>query len=367
MKIRDNDFEFVTRDFEFFFREYDQQLIFDEAQQSPELFKQLRGVIDDRRAQKNRFLLTGSSSPQLMHKASESLAGRIAIVELGTFKMNEIQQMPHPPLYEIFRSPLGKDSLTYLKNLKGGISHSQVMRAFLKGGYPEPVLSGDDKFHSLWMENYFQTYVQRDVRALFPRLDLIKYQRFVTMLSELNGTIVNRAEVGRSINASEVTIRDYLDIAHGSYLWRSLPSFDRSKSKSIIKMPKGTFRDGGLANYLLGIKTGEDLLRHPRSGVFFESFITEEIIKGLSAADVTRWEYYYYRTRSGAEIDLILQGEFGLLPIEIKFGIETRLRQLRSLSAFIKEQNLPFGIIINNSDKTTLLADKIIQLPASLV
>ncbi|MGD8975145.1 MAG: hypothetical protein PVG44_16045 [Desulfobacterales bacterium] len=93
-----------------------------------------------------------------------------------------------------------------------------MMQAFLKGGYPEPVLGEDERYYDIWMENYIKTYVERDIRALFPKLDLIKYQRLVSMLSALSGTIINRSPIGRSLDISEKAIRDYLQIAEGSYI-----------------------------------------------------------------------------------------------------------------------------------------------------
>jgi predicted AAA+ superfamily ATPase len=190
---RGKDFEFVTRDFDFFVKEYPHSIIIDEAQRFPALFQELRGVIDSDRQRKNRFLLTGSSSLELIKNVSESLAGRVGLVELGTFKSNETVALALPDFYEIFKEKLRDSTKDFLKGLKAIISYDQLMKAFLKGGYPEPVLKNDDRFFNAWMENYFQPYVQRDIRTLFPRLDLIKYQRFLSMLSALSGTIINRS------------------------------------------------------------------------------------------------------------------------------------------------------------------------------
>ncbi len=214
------------------------------------------------------------------------------------------------------------------------------------------------------MENYYRTYINRDIKRLFPRLDAIRYRRFVAMLSSLSGTIINKAQLGRSVDVSEVTIRDYLYIADKTFYWRTIPSFETSKSKSTVKMPKGIVRDSGINHYLTGIDTRDKLLRTPQVGHNFESFIIEEIIKGLQATRVTRWDYYYYRTKNGAEIDLILDGSFGLLPIEIKFGRQVTMRQLTSLQQFVQRHDLPFGIVVNNNAEVRLLSEKIIQVPA---
>jgi len=362
-----SDYDRVTGDFDFFFKENPDNLIIDEVQTSPELFGELRGIIDKDRQKKNRFILTGSSSFELLKNVSESLAGRVGIVELGTLKLNELTEKPLSPFYKIFNEPISLDIIDYLKILKNDVSHNQVMDFFFKGGYPEPVLADNFEFYQNWMENYYQTYIQRDIRKLFPKLDITRYRRFISMLSSLSGTIVNRSEVGRSLDTSEVTVRDYLDIAHGTYLWRNILSFEKSISKSIVKMPKGIFRDSGLAHFLQRIRSREQLNIYPRVGASFESFITEEIIMGLEAKMITGWDYYYYRTRNGAEVDLILEGDFGILPIEIKYGMKTDPKKLTSLKKFINDNNLPFGIVINNSEEVTMLTERIIQIPAGLV
>lgn len=356
------DHDFISRDYDFFFREYPRHLIIDEAQEDPELFRHLRGVIDAKREEKGRFILTGSSSPELLQRASDSLAGRIAIVEIGTLKMNEVLQQPLPPFYRIFEQPLTSDTLDYLKTLENPIP--DVIPLFLRGGYPEPVLSQDTYAFGLWMENYYQTYINRDIRRLFPRLDSIRYRRFISMLASLSGTIINKAQLGRSVDVSEVTIRDYIEIADKTYIWRTIPSFETSKSKSALKMPKGILRDSGLTHYLAGIETREALLRSPQVGQNFEAFVTEEIIKGIQATRVTRWDYYYFRTKNGAEVDLVLDGSFGTLPIEIKLGQQTTVKQLTALRQFVEQHELPFGIVVNNNPTVQMLADKIIQIPA---
>ena len=360
-----NDLDFISSDMEFFFREYASNLIIDEAQQFADLFKHLRGVIDSDRQRKNRFILTGSSSPELIRQASESLAGRLGVVELGTLKMNERHDEPLPAFYEIFSHPLSastKDKLTKLTGDEG-----DVMEDFLFGGYPEPVLANSTDYFRTWMQNYFQLYIERDIRRLFPRLDSLKYRRFVSTLSELSGTIINKAQLGRSLDTSEVTIRDYLEIADKTFVWRMIPSYENSRGKSIVKMPKGILRDSGLAHFLSNIDTREKLIRSPKVGQNFESFVIEEIIKGVQCTDATNWSYYYYRTKNGAEIDLILEGNFGVLPIEIKFGAATRSSQVRSLRNFITTNSLPLGIVINNSNEVRVIADNIVQIPATLI
>lgn len=361
------DFERIEPDPAFFFKQKNGQIILDEAQELPVIFKVLRGAIDAHREEKGRFIITGSSSQDLLKAASESLAGRVAIVELGTLKMNEVLEKPLSPFYTIFRKPLSTASVTELLSLETEITLEDVSHAFLRGGYPEPRIIRQPGFHEAWMANYFVTYINRDVRSLFPKLDLVKYRRFLLMLANLSGQLINRSEIGRSIETNEKTIRDYLEIAHGTFVWRNYLSLDRDRLRSIVKMPRGGIRDTGLLNYLLKINNLEQLNSSPYVGRFFENFVCEEIIKGLNAIDVYNWDYHYYRTRNGAEIDLVLSGDFGLLPIEIKYGIKTDARKLVALKQFVKDRDIPLGIVVNNSDKPELIADRIVQLPANYI
>lgn len=360
-------FDQIHDDLNFFFKQNNTDIIIDEAQLSPELFQALRGIIDEKRELNNRFILTGSSSPELLSKTTETLAGRVAMVELSTFKVNELQQKPLAAFYSIFNKELSIDDLDFLDKLQPLVTQEQLLTHFLEGGYPTPTLANNKSLYKNWMEQYFLNYISRDIKNLFPKMDSIKFRRFSSMLTALSGTIINRSQLGRSLDANESTIKNYLDIAHGTMIWRNIPSFERSKIKSIIKMPKGVFRDSGLNNYLQNLTTFERLNNSPLVGQNFESFIIEEVIRGVQASQAIRWDYSYFRTKSGSEVDLILSGEFGILPIEIKYGTNTRRKQLTGLQKFINDQNLPYGIVINNSEKIALISDNIIQIPSVFI
>lgn len=186
-------FDRIHDDLNFFFRQHPGQLVMDEAQISPRLFQALRGVIDQDRHQNNRFILTGSSSPELLSQVNETLAGRAAVVELSPFKITELQSRPLSPLYKIFNRTLSGSDLEWLSGLKSEITLDQVLHSFLLGGYPTPTLADDRFVQKNWMEQYFQSYIYRDVKQLFPRLDSLHYRRFIQMLSSLSGTIINRS------------------------------------------------------------------------------------------------------------------------------------------------------------------------------
>lgn len=355
---------FQRQDPVFYLKHYDRSLIIDEAQAYPQIFDILRGIIDEHREQKGRFILTGSSSPGLLKHATNSLAGRIAIVDLGTLMPSELFGKPTPEFYQYVQ---GTYPLKDLCLIKPSITKPQLYEAWLRGGYPEPVLNRDPAFFDFWMVEYQKAYLFRDVAHLFPRLNHQAYQRFLSILARLSGTILNKSELARSIEISEPTIRDYLQIAEGTFLWRSVPSFVKHPLRQVVKMPKGHFRDSGLLNFLLRLRTLDDLLSHPNVGHLFESFVIEQIIKQLETLPVLNWKYYFYRTKHGAEIDLILEGYFGLIPIEIKLGQTVTQKQLITLKSFLDENKCSLGIIINQADSIEMLAENIIQVPAHYI
>ncbi len=357
------DYDRISHDPEFFFSQRPSHLILDEAQELPILFNLLRGVIDQNREQTGRFIITGSSSTDLLAGISETLAGRIAIVELGTLKVNEYYRKPLSPFYDVLASRLSKSNLP---TSEAPLTISQVQNCWLRGGYPEPILKlhpANTHYFETWMSNYQATYINRDIAKLFPQLNKITYRRFLMMLCKLSGNILNKSDLARALEVSEPTVSHYLEIVNGTYVWRKVHSFEHNSIKSLIKMPKGHIRDSGLLHQLLHINDLESLYNDPIVGKSFESFVIEEILKGIQDKGIPNVEFFYYRTYGGSEIDLILAGNFGLLPIEIKLGKTIVRKKLTALENFIKHHQLDFGMLINQSESVEWLTPSIIQIP----
>ena len=351
---------------ELFFADHPEHVVLDEVQAQPEIFNILRGIIDKNRSQTGRFILTGSASFELLAQVSESLAGRVAMIEMHPLAQNEKSEMPRSAFFEIFENPLSAASRDHLLALDPEPDGPVFSReAMVWGGYPEPTLRCDAEFRMDWYENYFMTYIQRDILSLFPKLDLIKYRRVIQMLSHVSHTMINRSEIARSIEASEKSVRDYLEIIEGTYFWRSLPAFQTSKIKTTVKMPKGHFRDTGLCCFLQNIHSADALETYPRLGNLFEGFVVEEIIRGLEAGKARRLQYSHFRTKAGGEIDLILEGSFGCLPIEVKYGSNTRSAELRAMQNFLEVHDLPLGVVVNHSPRPARITQNIVQIPVS--
>jgi len=353
------DHEAIARDPDLFLRLNPNHVAIDESQLLPTLFPALRVAIDNDRESRGRFVITGSSSPELLSAISESLAGRVAIIDMGPFSLAEAYELPPSPVLAMLA---GRAAANDLANVPARLSLGQVTDYWLHGGYPEPWIKNSQRFRKLWLQNYLQTYLDRDLPRLFPGLDRQKFRLFVQMLAQLSGSIINYSDVARALGVSQPTARDYFHIAHGSFIWRHLPAYEKNAAKRVVKHPKGYLRDSGLLHFLLHLQDRDDLMAHPRMGASWEGMVIENLVRGLAAAGVD-FNAFHYRSGGGAEIDLVLEGEFGLLPVEIKHTQHVDARSLRALRDFVAERGCRYGIVINNDERPRLLDDKLIGIP----
>jgi hypothetical protein len=355
------DFQAVSQDPDLFFRLNPCRVAFDEAQILPSLFSALRVAIDSARTEKGRYVITGSSSPALLRSVSESLAGRIAIIEMAPFSWSEICGERKESFVErlMDRRVAPNELIAGLKP-RGDIREAH--RYWFLGGYPEPWLDGTATFHSAWMEQYIQTYLYRDVGRLFPGLDQVRFRQFLLLLGGLSGTVINHAEVARALGVSQPTARDYFEIAHGTFLWRRLTACTRDATHRLVKHPKGYLRDSGLLHHLLRIPDLDALLGHPRMGASWEGMVIEEVLRQLTALGAG-FDASFYRTSSGGEVDLVIESDFGPIAIEIKYTQGADWRDLRALRNFVAEQKCRVGVLISNDVAPRLYDDKIVGVP----
>jgi len=356
-----SDYDQIARDPDLFFRLNRSNVAIDESQLLADIFPALRVAIDSDRQQVGRFVITGSSSPDLLHSIAESLAGRVAILELSPFTLAEACAMPPSDFFQAINEP---DAIPKLLTLQPRVELPRLFDYWLRGGYPEPWIKNQIRFHKLWMQNYTQTYIDRDILQLFPGINRQKYRLFIQMLGNLTGTIINYSEIARALGVSQPTVREYFQIAHGTFIWRHIPAYEKNVTKRIVKHPKGYLRDSGLLHFLLHLTDLDALMAHPQMGRSWESMVIENILRGLDAQGIA-YNYYHYRTGGGAEIDLILEGEFGLLPIEIKYGQTVSSKALRGIRDFVQERQCPLGIIINNAERVIQYEENLIGIPYS--
>ena len=182
------------------------------------------------------------------------------------------------------------------------------------------------------------------------------------MLGGLSGRVLNYAEVARALNMSQPTARDYFDIAHGTFLWRAIPAYARDVVKRVVKHPKGYLRDSGLLHALLRIPDAEALLSHPQMGASWEGMVVEEILRQLNMLGAPH-QYSYYRTGAGAEVDLVVEGNFGRVAVEIKHTSMVGGRDLRGLRDFVAEHKARLGVVVNNDVSARQYEEGLIGLP----
>jgi hypothetical protein len=279
-----------------FLGQYENTLVvLDEIHRMPEIFSSLRGIIDEGRRSghgQGRFLLLGSASMDLLRQSSESLAGRIAYVELG-------------PLFTL---EVPGDEQT-------------LLRLWLRGGFPGSFLARSDASSMRWRRNFIRTYLERDVPQFGPRVPAGVLERFWTMLAHNQGTLLNASRLAASLQVSSPTIQRYIDLLSDLLLVRRLQPYHRNIGKRLVKSPKVYVRDSGLVHVLLGIGTYNDLAGHPVAGTSWEGFAIENLLQ----AAPPRTSPSFFRTAAGAEIDLLLDiPGHGLWAIEIKRALAGR-------------------------------------------
>ena len=251
----------------------DRLVILDEIQRMPDLFRVLRGQIDERRRSGRRsrhFLLLGSASDTLLRQSSESLAGRIIYHELP-----------------------GLDALEV------GSDHDSL---WLRGGFPDSFTARSDAASARWRLNFVRTYLERDIPQFGVRVPAETLRRFWTMLGHRQGSLLNASELARSLDVSVPTVTRYVDLLSDLMLVRRLPPWFANVGKRLVKTPKVYIRDSGVLHSLLGLGTLDDMLSHPVIGASWEGFVIENLI----AAAPFGTDAWFYRTRAGAEIDLLL-------------------------------------------------------------
>jgi predicted AAA+ superfamily ATPase len=352
----------VSRDPDAFFRLNPRQVALDEAQVSPEIFPALRVAIDERRAEKGRFVITGSSSPTLLRSVAESLAGRVGIIEMAPFSWEEVTETTGRDSFLRRLQDRKASPADLIDGLEPRGELAQAHAFWFRGGFPEPWLNPGDEFRTRWVEQYIQTYLFRDVKRLFPGLDDVRFRRFLEMLGGLSGRVLNYAEVAWALGVSQPTARDYFQIAHGTFVWRSIPAYTRDVVKRVVKHPKGYLRDSGLLHALLRIPDGDALLSHPQMGASWEGMVVEEIIRQLSALGVAH-DCAHYRTGAGAEVDLVVEGAFGRVAVEIKHSSSVGGRDLRGLRDFVAGQKARLGVVINNDVQARRYEENLLGLP----
>ena len=256
-------------------------IVIDEIQRQPGLFNLLR-VLADRRPLPARFLILGSASPDLVKGVSETLAGRVAFVDMGGFSLEEA----------------------------GG---TRLERLWLRGGFPRSYLARNPADSLSWREDFVRTFLERDIPQLGFQIPAEHLRRFWSMTAHYHAQIWNGSEIAGSLGVAHTTIARYLDLLCGAFVLRRVPPWHANLGKRLVKSPKVYVRDSGLLHYFLGIRDRRDLLGHPKLGASWEGLVLEELLRVASERDI-----HFYSTYSGAELDFVVRSGRGLIGFEAK-------------------------------------------------
>lgn len=259
-------------------------ILIDEMQRRPELFPLIRYLVDNNKKQK--YLILGSASPEVVKKSSESLAGRIGYVELGGFSVNDV----------------------------GG---SAWRRLWMRGGLPRAFMAADDLKSALWRENYIATFLERDIPQFGIKIPAATLRRFWLILASYHGQIINYSEIGRAFGMADTTVRKYIDILSGTFMVRVLQPWYANIKKRLVKNPKIYIRDSGLYHSLISVNAWLELAGSVKLGASWEGFAFEQLARALKKSS---HEVFFWRTHAGAELDLFWQDKGKNWGVEFKYG-----------------------------------------------
>lgn len=304
-------------------------IVIDEVQRARNLFPLLRHLVDTRR--KQRYLILGSASRDLLRQSAESLAGRIAFHELGGFRLGDV----------------GADAWR---------------RLWLRGGLPRSYTARSDEMSNRWREQYVTTFLERDIPQLGITIPAATLRRFWLMLCHYHGQVLNFSELARSFGVSDMTVRRYLDILEGAFVVRLLQPWHANLGKRLVKRPKLYLRDSGLLHTLLSVRTARDLAAHNKLGASWEGFALETAARAIGRRSE---ELHFWKTHSGAEVDLFWQEKGRNWAIEVKYADAPRLTP--SMAGAVKDLELSHLWVIYPGTQTYALARNVTVLPLAAV
>lgn len=329
--------EFALSDPRGFLKRYKGCVILDEIQRVPALLSYIQGIVDVN-DKPGRYILTGSQQLHLSAKVSQTLAGRTAIVHLLPFSLDELRGLPSRDPWKLNDFPERRETPAF--NFETMLYRGFYPRIHDKGLAPQD-----------WLAGYYQTYVERDVREVSNIGNLEIFQRFVRLCAGRTGQLLNLSSLAADCGISHTTTRQWISILQAGFIIHLLPPHFTNFSKRVIKSPKLYFLDTGLLCYLLRIREPADLTDHALRGAVFETYVVSELIKAFAHRGETP-PLYFWRDRTGHEVDILIDTGKKLIPIEIKSGATVNnsffdgLRYYMALGSAVAQP----GVLIHGGD-----------------
>ena len=315
-----------------FLAKYPKGAIFDEVQRIPELFNYLQGIVDSS-DEMGQFILSGSNNFLMQQNISQSLAGRVGYIELLPFSLSELEA--------------------------SNIQNESLNKQILEGFYPDIIRQKSSA--SRWISNYIRTYLERDVRLIRNIGDILVFSKFLKICASRTSQLLNMSSIAKELGVEHKTLDAWLSVLESSYILYRLPPYFNNFNKRLIKSSKIYFYDTGIVCHLLGIRSVEGLQKSNYYGAIFENFIVSEIIKNRKNKEQFG-EVYFYRDSTGNEVDVLIENEGNLIPIEIKSAVKIQKEHHKNLKWFQKVFRQEGGVLLYAGNENESFPNEIEQL-----
>jgi predicted AAA+ superfamily ATPase len=315
-----------------FLEKYPKGAIFDEVQRIPELFNYLQGIVDSS-DEMGQFILSGSNNFLMQQNISQSLAGRVGYIELLPFSLSELEA--------------------------SNIQNESLNKQILEGFYPDIIRKKSSA--SRWITNYIGTYLERDVRLIRNIGDILVFSKFLKICASRTSQLLNMSSIAKELGVEHKTLDAWLSVLESSYILYRLPPYFNNFNKRLIKSSKIYFYDTGIVCHLLGIRSVDGLQKSNYYGAIFENFIVSEIIKNRKNKEQFG-EVYFYRDSTGNEVDVLIENEGNLIPIEIKSTVKIQKEHHKNLKWFQKVFRQDGGVLLYAGNENESFPNEIEQL-----
>ena len=342
-----------------FFKNHPLPVIIDEVQRAPDLFLQIK-LLADNSKEKGQIILTGSQSYRLLSKAADSLAGRVCIINMSSLSLRE--------KFSIDFNREFLPTADYIESRKKSIiPYDNLWNHIWRGSMPE--LADDSIEWEPFYRSYIRTYLDRDVANLITTKNLVKFHNFMQCIAARVGELFNAESLARDVGVTSKTIAEWTSILESSGVIRLLQPYEKNVSNRAIKTPKIYFMDTGLVCFLVGWTSSQVAMNGAMSGGLFENFVVSEIIKSYYNAGHEIEKIFFYRDKDKREIDLIIEKDNTLYPIEIKKSARPGIEMAKHFSVLSKLAGISVGqgCIICQCDKSSYLSDDVVALPIEYI
>ena len=354
-----SDLSIAQKDAALFFKNHPLPVIVDEVQRAPNLFLQIK-LLADNSEEKGKIILTGSQSYKLLSNASDSLAGRVCIINMSSLSLRE--------KYGIDFNTEFLPTEEYISKRKKSVkTYANLWNHIWRGSMPE--LADDTIEWEAFYRSYIRTYIDRDVADLIDVKNLVKFNNFMQCIASRVGELFNADSLARDVGVTSKTISQWTSILESSGVIKLLQPYEKNVSNRAVKTPKIYFMDTGLVCHLVGWSSSQVAMNGAMSGSLFENFVISEIIKSYYNSGHDSKDIYFYRDKDKKEIDLIIEKDNILYPIEIKKSAQPTIDMAKSLSVLhkIPGKTVGQGCILCQCDKMHYLSDNVAALPVEYI